>query len=148
MGAGKGYAMDWLSRHGIVPIEKLVHIDPDYFKRVMPEWEEYCKFDSERAGTNCHKESGMLQELATELALRAGEHTWVDGSLRDHDWYSGLFSSLRSRFPQYRLAIFYVHCSEEKVYERAARRAKVRVAVCQDVNSDATKSCLGFCHRS
>ena len=96
-------------------MEKLVHIDPDYFKRVMPEWEEYCKFDSERAGTNCHKESGMLQELATELALRAGEHTWVDGSLRDHDWYSGLFSSLRSRFPQYRLAIFYVHCSEEKV---------------------------------
>ena len=28
----------------------------------------------------------MLQELATELALRAGENTWVDGSLRDHDW--------------------------------------------------------------
>jgi hypothetical protein len=142
MGAGKGFAMNWLSRHGIVPMEKLVHIDPDYFKRVMPEWEEYCKFDSERAGTNCHKESGMLQELATELALRAGENTWVDGSLRDHDWYSGLFSSLRSRFPQYRLAIFYVHCSEEKVYERAARRAKVTGRVVpQDLLRQSISEC-------
>lgn len=45
MGCGKGYTMSWLSRCGIFPVEQIIRIDPDHFKRVMPEWTEYCKRD-------------------------------------------------------------------------------------------------------
>ncbi len=38
MGAGKGYTLSWMSENGYFPLENIVHIDPDYFKRVMPEW--------------------------------------------------------------------------------------------------------------
>ena len=32
MGAGKGYVLSWMSRHGYFPLEDCVHIDPDHFK--------------------------------------------------------------------------------------------------------------------
>jgi hypothetical protein len=35
---------------GVFPLEDIVHIDPDHFKRVMPEWPGYVKIDSENAG--------------------------------------------------------------------------------------------------
>jgi len=91
MGAGKGYTMAWMSKHGIFPLESIVQIDPDALKGKMPEWNQYIWVDKEsgtkEAGSQCHKESGYLQELTTELALRAGGNIWVDGSLQDHDWY-------------------------------------------------------------
>ena len=43
--------MSWLSRCGTFPIEGFIRIDPDHFKRVMPEWQGYCNEDSENAGT-------------------------------------------------------------------------------------------------
>eukprot|EP01049_Picozoa_sp_SAG25_P007209 SAG25_NODE_576_length_6788_cov_7.020033_3_plen_55_part_00 len=46
-----------------------MHIDPDYFKRVMPEWPEYCRRVPDAAGGLCHQESGYLQEIAQEVAL-------------------------------------------------------------------------------
>ena len=39
MGSGKGHAVQWLSTHGIFPLENLCRIDPDHFKSVMPEWQ-------------------------------------------------------------------------------------------------------------
>ena len=41
MGAGKGYALSWMSSNGFFPLEGIVHIDPDYFKMTMTEWEGY-----------------------------------------------------------------------------------------------------------
>ena len=35
MGAGKGYTLSWMSRHGFFPLENIVHIDPDHFKSCM-----------------------------------------------------------------------------------------------------------------
>ena len=35
-------------------------VDPDHFKRLMPEWPGYTA-QSERAGNFCHRESGYLQ---------------------------------------------------------------------------------------
>merc|ERR1712137_238980 len=60
MGAGKGYAMRYLSRMGVFPLEKIAHVDPDHFKQVMPEWDGYKAKDSAVAGTMCHQESGFL----------------------------------------------------------------------------------------
>lgn len=37
MGVGKGHVLSWLSKQGLFPLEYIVHIDPDFFKRIMPE---------------------------------------------------------------------------------------------------------------
>ncbi len=74
----------------------------------MPEWDAYVARDAERAGTLCHRESGFLQEIAQEVALRRRQHVWVDGSLRDGPWFSLVFDDIRERFPEYSIAIFYV----------------------------------------
>jgi len=97
MGAGKGHAMAWLSRYNIFPLENVVRIDPDYFKRSMPEWNAYVEADkkngTKQAGTMCHTESGFMAEIATEVALRRGQNTWVDGSLGDAEWYTSVFQA-------------------------------------------------------
>ena len=74
----------------------------------MPEWDAYVARDAERAGTLCHRESGFLQEIAQEVALRRRQHVWVDGSLRDDEWSQQVFARIRARHPAYRLAILYV----------------------------------------
>jgi len=124
MGSGKGYVMRWLSEHSEFPLRNLVHIDPDKFKGAMPEWDGYIRHDAESAGTKCHKESGFLQELAQEVAMSSHRHVWIDGSLGDAEWYENVFLGMRKRFPHYRIAIVYVHCSAEKVFERAERRGR------------------------
>ena len=42
-------------------MEYIVHVDPDFFKRIMPEWSKYVCIDKDFAGTACHQESGYLQ---------------------------------------------------------------------------------------
>jgi hypothetical protein len=123
MGAGKGYALSYMSKIGAFPLENIVHIDPDAFKQVMPEWRFYLAADSASAGTLCHRESGYLQEIAQEVSMANSQNVWVDGSLRDGDWFCEVFDSLRRRFPEYRVAIFLVQASEEVAWERCQARA-------------------------
>jgi hypothetical protein len=125
MGAGKGYALNWLSKQGLFPLEQIVHIDPDYFKRVMPEWKSYISNNASNAGTLCHQESGYIQEIAQEVALNNCQNVWIDGSLKDWKWYESVFDDIHERHPLYRIAIFYVYCSEDVVFQRAERRAQV-----------------------
>ena len=142
MGAGKGHVM----RKGRTAFSKLrtadnpvlmnlcylieehnsqmVAIDPDIFKSQMPEWPEYTKNASERAGTLWHKESGYLQELAQEAALRAGWNIRVDGSLSNAEHFTKVFHDIHKRFPAYRIAIIHVSASLHKVKERCAECAK------------------------
>eukprot|EP00397_Hematodinium_sp_SG-2012_P007570 GEMP01007617.1.p1 GENE.GEMP01007617.1~~GEMP01007617.1.p1 ORF type:complete len:714 (+),score=128.89 GEMP01007617.1:215-2356(+) len=123
-GAGKGHVMRWLSNNEYLPLEEVVHIDPDYFKRLMPEWKKYVELSDENAGTLTHKESGFIQELCLEVALRYKQNTWVDGSLQSGEFYKELFQDVRERFPEYRIAIFYIYASEAVVRERCIARAK------------------------
>ena len=97
MGAGKGFVLSWMSRHGYFPLEEIVHIDPDHFKKCMPEWEGYAKCGGTEAGNQCHRESGFLQEVAQEVAMRSLQNIWVDGSLRDGAWFAGVFQDIRRR---------------------------------------------------
>jgi len=125
MGSGKGYTMSWLSRHNIFPLEHIVHIDSDHFKSLMPEWKGYVSHNAEEAGTMCHKESGFLQEIAQEVAMRGSQNIWVDGSMGDHEWYTRVFMRIRRCFPKYRISLIYVHCSEEQLFQRAEKRGKM-----------------------
>lgn len=36
----------------------------------------------------CHRETGFIQEIAQEIAMRKSQNVWVDGSLRDGEWFS------------------------------------------------------------
>jgi len=122
-GAGKGHVMRWMSKNEVLPLEEVVHIDPDYVKQLMPEWKGYVELDGSSAGSMCHKESGYVQEICLEVALRHKQNTWVDGSLADGDFYAKLFADVRNRFPEYRIAVFYVHASPERIRSRNLYRA-------------------------
>jgi len=124
MGSGKGYVMGWLSEHSEFPLEDLVHVDPDKYKTLMPEWPRYVERCATDAGTMCHQESGLLQELCQEVAMTEKRNVWIDGSLGDAEWFANVFKDIRTRYPQYRIAIVYVGCSDDKVFLRAANRGK------------------------
>lgn len=119
---GKGYTLRWMSAHGYFPLEDIVHIDPDHFKKLMPEWQGYLA-RSQNAGDLTHRESGYLQEIAQEVALGASQNIWVDGSLKDGAWFADVFRDIRRRFPKYKLAIFHVSAPEDAVRERVKKRA-------------------------
>lgn len=58
----QGYTLSWMSQHGFFPLENIVHIDPDAFKMMMPEWPDYVARDRDNAGTMCHMESCFMVE--------------------------------------------------------------------------------------
>jgi len=122
MGSGKGYVMGWLSQHSEFPLEDLVHIDPDQYKSMMPEWAKYVENGNGNAGAMCHQESCFLQELCQEVAMTRSCNVWIDGSLGDAEWFAHEFKNIRKRFPHYRIAIVNVHCSDGKIFSRAAQR--------------------------
>lgn len=124
MGCGKGYAFEYMSQMGHFPIEKIVRIDPDFFKSLMPEWQGYVDANSD-AGTLTHKESCFIQEICVEVALKHRQNIWVDGSLRDVDWNSKVFDDIRTRHPHYRIGIFIVHASKPTVLKRIDERRKL-----------------------
>lgn len=47
----------------------------------------------------------------------------IDESLSDANLYRQVFEKIRKRFPQYKIAIIYVHATTEVVLSRVATRA-------------------------
>ena len=125
MGSGKSRTFDWLTERGIVPLQEIQILDPDMFKASLPEWNGYIKRDKTSAGALTRRESGYLLEIAQESALRQRKHIWVDGSLRDGEWYSREFERIQTEHPHYKIAILHVVASREKVMERVAHRAAI-----------------------
>jgi len=122
MGAGKSFVIKWMSREGHFQLPSIVQIDPDCFRSRLPEWGEYLKRDPATAGAKSHRECGYCVEIAQEVALRASKNVWVDGSLRDSQWYSHVIQDIRARYPHYRIGIIYVYASEATVIARANKR--------------------------
>ena len=128
MGVGKGYVMNWLSRKALFVLEQIVHVDPDFLKARMPEWDGYRELENAKGpdgspnptpradgrgnveeGTLCHQESAYMMELAVQAAMYRREHVWEAGSLRDVDWYSKtILPAVRKDFPHYRVAVIHV----------------------------------------
>lgn len=129
MGVGKGFALSWMSARDIFPLEDIVHIDPDHFKAVMPEWSAYVAYgkkmkDPDIPGNQCHRESCYMQEIALEESLKRQQHIWVDGSLSNAEWFVKVFSEIRERYPAYQIAIFKISAPEEVIRTRVEKRAK------------------------
>mmetsp|Transcript_40435 Transcript_40435/g.93878 ORF Transcript_40435/g.93878 Transcript_40435/m.93878 type:complete len:646 (-) Transcript_40435:89-2026(-) len=124
MGVGKGYTLSWMSQNGFFPLENIVHIDPDAFKMMMPEWPDYVAKDRDKAGTHCHLESSFMVEIAQAAAMEKKQNIWIDGSLRDADFYHKAFSRIRETHPNYRISIFYITASEHTIRQRIQHRAE------------------------
>eukprot|EP00435_Cladocopium_sp_Y103_P021565 s2789_g5.t1 len=124
MGVGKGYTLSWMSQHGFFPLENIVHIDPDAFKMMMPEWPDYVARDRDSAGTMCHMESSFMVEVAQAAAMEKRQNIWVDGSLRDAAFYEQVFRRIRQTHPHYRISIFYISASEHAIRQRIKVRAE------------------------
>lgn len=56
--------------------------------------------------------------------MRQLKHVWIDGSLRDGEWYLRAFREIRQRHPQYKIAIIHVQAREDVVLQRVAQRAE------------------------
>ena len=123
MGSGKSHTFDWLVEQGVMPLRNVQTIDSDMFKVVFPEWQGYLKRDPLKAGYHTRRESGYLVEVAQEAAMRERRHIWVDGSLRDREWYRAEFERISREHPAYRIAIMHVVARREVVLDRVAARA-------------------------
>lgn len=55
-------------------------------------------------------------------ALKLGKNVLVDGSLRDAVWYSQYIRTLKSLYPETKVAIIQVAAAESLVFERARKR--------------------------
>jgi hypothetical protein len=124
MGAGKGYCMNWMMHHGVIPKGTFAcHIDPDAIKRKLPEWSIYLQNNPQSAGSFTHSESALIAEIAKEAALGMGLSVWVDGSLSNTDWTIQDIQRIRRTHIGYRIAVFHVMAEEEIVLQRCRKRA-------------------------
>mmetsp|Transcript_5502 Transcript_5502/g.11456 ORF Transcript_5502/g.11456 Transcript_5502/m.11456 type:complete len:201 (-) Transcript_5502:44-646(-) len=123
MGAGKGWVLGWMSANGILPLERVSKIDPDAFKLRMPEWKIYQEHSMTVAGTRTHAESSYIAEIAQNVAMNNNMDVWVDGSLRNSEWYENELHRIRKKYPQYRIAIVIISAPEEMIESNIKRRA-------------------------
>mmetsp|Transcript_6664 Transcript_6664/g.8890 ORF Transcript_6664/g.8890 Transcript_6664/m.8890 type:complete len:326 (+) Transcript_6664:61-1038(+) len=123
MGAGKSHTIHWMSRNGYFPLPDIVQIDPDVFRTRFPEWEGYVAANAETAGNLTRREAGYLVEIAQWATLGLSKNVWVDGSLRDGEWYRGVIRDIKKEYMQYRLAIIYVNADLEAILKRIESRA-------------------------
>ena len=123
MGSGKSRTFDFLVEKRIIPLRELQILDSDVFKAALPEWHGYLQRDALSAGFQTRHESGYLLEIAQEYALQRRRHIWVDGSLRDGDWYEAEFKRIRRAHPDYKIAIVHVVANRAAVQRRVHSRA-------------------------
>lgn len=51
-------------------------------------------------------------------------NVWVDGSLRNSEWYESELKRIRIQYPQYRIAIISISAPEDMIENNIKRRAK------------------------
>ena len=70
------------------------------------------------------EEVGYMSEIAQEAALQMHRNVLVEGALRDAEWYTRVFEQIRSRHPDYRILIVYVHADQATIASRCLQRSK------------------------
>lgn len=123
-GAGKGWILGWMSATGILQLERVSKIDPDAFKLKMPEWQVYQDNNkADLAGSMTHAESSYVAEIAQHVAMKNSMDVWVDGSLRNWQWYEKELQRIRLHHPQYRIAIIVITAPDDMIDSNIKRRA-------------------------
>jgi hypothetical protein len=127
MGAGKGFALKLIAPQIGVVLDEFLKIDPDHIKELLPEYQMLKKKDPTIAGSQVHQESGFIQEIVLERALKLSKNIIVDGSMRDWQWHLKEIERIQRTYPAYagRLDIVCVQASEAVVMRRARERGAV-----------------------
>eukprot|EP00960_Hanusia_phi_P077762 768739-Hanusia_phi.AAC.4 len=68
---------------------------------------------------------GVRAVRGDRTGVRQKVHIWVDGSLRDAEWYTKVFKEIKEKHPEYRIAILYVYASIYSVLERTKLRGRM-----------------------
>lgn len=56
--------------------------------------------------------------------MRRKKNIWVDGSLRDGEWYRSVFAGIRTSHSHYQIAIIQISATEGAIWERVRKRAE------------------------
>ena len=125
-GAGKSHTIKRLQRNGCFPSStSFVTVDPDEIRRLLPEFSTYIEKVPLLAGEYTQKESGMIAELLTDIALSNNFNVLVDGSLKDSSWYEEYFTILRRLYPKIQIGIIYVTAPLDEIYDRVEKRSVI-----------------------
>jgi hypothetical protein len=117
-GAGKGHVMKLLQSKGKISLANYVYVDQDRIRTSIPEYSGYLSDNPYTAGFKTNAETGYLAELIQLHALQLGYNCLVDGSMRDHEWYSQYINRIKVQFPNVRLVILFVSASLVNVLKR------------------------------
>jgi len=125
MGAGKGYVLHYMERHGYFPLPSFVIVDPDDIRSNFPEYNLYKSENPFKAGELTRKEAGYMVEILTYAAMESGKNVLVDGSLRDWEWYREYFTRLREEYSCIKISILHIDAPRDAIIKRATLRGVV-----------------------
>jgi len=148
MGVGKGHALRYLHSKGRFPRNHFCLVDPDRFRKGLPETASYIANQLWRTlGRHTQREAGYLSEIALAACLNQSRNCVYDSSLRDATFWSSSISRIRAKYPQYKLvstqystgwfrptngndsdgvvqAIYFVTAPHSIIFDRALKRAR------------------------
>ncbi|MBH0777597.1 zeta toxin family protein [Nocardia bovistercoris] len=86
--SGKGFLVQLLLKSGVLPRENVVHIDPDSFKEMIPEYRQIIAEGDHRASTMVQSESGEVYGAARNAAWERGLDVILEATMANAE--SGL----------------------------------------------------------
>jgi len=120
IGSGKSY----VSKSKFPDINKFVVVNPDPIKELFPEYQRLIQEMPLEASTILQKEACYVSELLMWKALDDGYDILMDGTLKDHIFFTHLFTQIKKLYPSYKIQIIYVVVKDkETIYKRVAKRA-------------------------
>ena len=119
-GSGKSTVLQTLRDDGFIPVNDVVHIDPDAFKKVIPEFEELIKRKDGRAAIIVHDESTLMAREAFARAVSKRADIIYDTTLSNFPKAGDMIAHARSQ--GYEVRIIGVTASPRTAIERVVKR--------------------------
>lgn len=114
-GAFPGDALEWLAKHGFLPLSQVVAISAADFAQQLPELPLYL-----RQGRQEHvqEEAQFMESLALEVAASRRQHIWASFEVSSARRVAEIITRLRVRHPAYHVAVFDVRADIEVIRQR------------------------------
>lgn len=119
-GSGKSTVLQTLRDDGLIPTSDIVHIDPDAFKKVIPEFEELIKRKDGRAAMIVHEESTAMAREAFAQAVAKRTDIIYDTTLSNFPRARDLIAQAREK--GYEVRIVGVTAAPPTAVQRVVKR--------------------------
>ena len=121
-GAGKHHVVRYLVEHDLLPLLTFVNVDPEEIRRRLPEYTAYATKCPFMVDVYTKKEVGYIAEILTLAALQAGRNVVIDGALESPEWRKQQFETLRTQYPNLKLAILHITAPRDVILQRCRVR--------------------------